>query len=67
MWAFLYNGVGVVAAVLGLLSPLLAAAAMLASSLSVVGNSLRLRQQQGKIVEQLLEILLPWREPKDPS
>jgi heavy metal translocating P-type ATPase len=41
-WAFLYNTVGITFAVAGFLNPIFAAAAMLLSSLSVVGNSLRL-------------------------
>jgi len=40
-WAFVYNAVAVPAAVLGLLSPVVAAVAMAASSLLVVGNSSR--------------------------
>ena len=42
-FAFVYNGAGVPAVGL-LLSPIIAAAAMSASSVSVVGNALRLRR-----------------------
>ncbi|MFW5939684.1 MAG: heavy metal translocating P-type ATPase [Halolamina sp.] len=40
-WAFLYNAVAVPAAVLGVITPLIAAVAMAASSLLVVGNTTR--------------------------
>jgi Cu+-exporting ATPase len=41
-WAFIYNIVGISLAMAGRLNPMLAAAAMVVSSLIVVGNSLRL-------------------------
>jgi heavy metal translocating P-type ATPase len=41
-WAFFYNTLGISLAMTGVLNPILAAAAMVLSSLSVIGNSMRL-------------------------
>jgi cation transport ATPase len=40
-WAFFYNAAGITLAVAGLLNPILAAGAMVLSSLSVIVNTLR--------------------------
>ena len=43
-WAFVYNAVGIPLAAAGLLNPIVAAAAMALSSVSVVGNTLLLKR-----------------------
>jgi len=45
-WAFIYNTIGVPVAAFGLLNPIIAAAAMALSSLSVIANSALLKTQK---------------------
>jgi heavy metal translocating P-type ATPase len=47
-WAFVYNVIAIALAAIGWLRPVMAAAAMLVSSLMVVGNSLRLERIRGR-------------------
>ena len=43
-WAFIYNTIGIPIAALGLLNPIFASLAMSMSSVSVIGNSLRIKR-----------------------
>ena len=45
-WAFFYNTLGIVLAIIGVLNPIMAAVAMLLSSASVVGNTMRLTRDE---------------------
>lgn len=51
-WAFFYNTLGMSLAITGVLNPIMAAAAMFLSSLSVIGNSLRLGGRPAADVER---------------
>jgi heavy metal translocating P-type ATPase len=48
-WAFFYNVAGISLAITGVLNPIMAAGAMVLSSLSVIGNSMRLRHSVGQV------------------
>jgi Cu+-exporting ATPase len=57
--AFLYNGIGIPLAIFGLLNPLLAVLAMFASSLTVIGNTLRVIRVTGQLPLPEVAISMP--------
>ena len=71
-WAFSYNGVGVIAAACGLLNPIVAAVAMVGSSLFVITCSLQLAtrfdtSEQASEYTAETEILPPGRQTTVPE
>ncbi|MCW5976459.1 MAG: heavy metal translocating P-type ATPase [Bryobacteraceae bacterium] len=63
-WAFFYNTAGIALAVSGVLHPILAAAAMVVSSLTVVGNSLRLSRGQSPAADSHAASVSPSMPPR---
>jgi Cu2+-exporting ATPase len=66
-WAFGYNLIALICAVLGLLQPILAAAVMAGSSLLVVLNSLRLERLPGPSYPHVLQVSAAAQAASEPQ
>ena len=65
--AFIYNLLAIPVAMAGLLTPIWAVVAMLSSSLTVIGNTLRLVRRAGETTEEPAARLSPNPQPDEPE
>ena len=66
-WSLVYNALGIALAASGRLNPIWAAAAMVVSSVLVVGNSLRLQETQAEPGDQSPDQTAQPRLREEPS